>query len=740
MGVTMPLRGAEGTHREAGMMMPLRGAEGTHTAAGMMMPLKGAEGTHATGETPAEMARADVPDPRTAASESAHPQPGGPDREDDSWDKEARENELRRNPTRGARMAGQYSFLAVSDLAMDAFGAIEDVDLPLKVCVARTSGRAADRRGSMADGSVGWSASERQEAWRRDDEVCAADGAWSNAEVKLRGRAFAAVVLAYRMSLKAGLTHADDAKREKCTRAVRDEIGNLMGMKALKVVPLAKLSPRILGRRIPSHMFLKEKVKADGSFDKVKGRLVAGGNHVDSSTVGTTAAPTVNSITVMTAINLAAIEGAGMRTHDVKGAYLIPDIDPGEEATFIKVERTLATIMVEMHPELAVHVDATGALTFMLLKYLYGLPQAAFHFNAHLTASMLRMGFRVTEADRCCFVRGSGRTRIIVTAHVDDLLVVGGSRELDAFETQLSKAYEINTQRGALSYIGLDIRLDGDDILVSQSGYRLELLDRFSVDMKNLRRSVTTPTDRDLMKARPETDKLANQPHYLSMVMSLMYIARLTRPDILLAVTYLATRCTRPTMTDMYHATHVLRYLASVPNMVVRYRGGPGRTMTLSLQSDASHACHEDGRGHAGMFISLGSGFVACRATKIRMVTLSSTESEGVGVSETMTYVVWMRVLLRGFGYAMSSPTPVYQDNLSTIWMARHDGSFARTKHIVVRKYYVRERLEANEAVLIHRAGDQLGADMLTKVLDAKAATRHMKSVGMEPEPRSEPG
>jgi hypothetical protein len=250
--------------------------------------------------------------------------------------------------------------------------------------------------------------------------------------------------------------------------------------------------------------------------------MVAGGNHVDASTVGTTAAPTVNSITVMTTINLAAIEGAEMRTHDVKGAYLIPDIDLKEEATFIKVERLLATIMVEMYPELAAHVDAAGALTFMLLKYLYGLPQAAFHFNAHLTASMLRMGFHVTEADRCCFVRGSGQTRLIVTAHVDDLLVVGRGRELDTFETEISKVYEINTQRGALSYIGLDIRRIGDDILVSQSGYRLELLDRFSVDMNNLRRSVTTPTDKNLMKARPDTDRPANQPHYLSMVMSLI--------------------------------------------------------------------------------------------------------------------------------------------------------------------------------------------------------------------------
>lgn len=151
------------------------------------------------------------------------------------------------------------------------------------------------------------------------------------------------------------------------------------------------------------------------------------------------------------------------------------------------------------------------------------------------------------------------------------------------------------------------------------------------------------------------------------------------------------------------------------------------------IYSDASHAFHPDARGHGGMFITLGSGFIACRSTKLRMVTLSSTESEGVALSEAATYAVWLRSLLIGMGYRIDNPVKIYQDNMSTIWLAQEDGSFARTKHITVRKYYLRERLASGDISIIHLNGERLCADMLTKPLNETRMMGHMKRVGMEP-------
>jgi hypothetical protein len=48
---------------------------------------------------------------------------------------------------------------------------------------------------------------------------------------------------------------------------------------------------------------------------------------------------------------------------------------------------------------------------------------------------------------------------------------------------------------------------------------------------------------------------------YLALIMSLMYVARLSRPDILLAITFVATHSNRANEADLSEAKRVLRYL-----------------------------------------------------------------------------------------------------------------------------------------------------------------------------------
>jgi len=55
------------------------------------------------------------------------------------------------------------------------------------------------------------------------------------------------------------------------------------------------------------YMFYLEKFKADGTFEKDKTRIVLLSNRRDPSKIGETNCPTVNPISVMTQLNLAAI-------------------------------------------------------------------------------------------------------------------------------------------------------------------------------------------------------------------------------------------------------------------------------------------------------------------------------------------------------------------------------------------------------------------------------------------------
>ena len=54
--------------------------------------------------------------------------------------------------------------------------------------------------------------------------------------------------------------------------------------------------------------------------------------------------------------------------------------------------------------------------------------------------------------------------------------------------------------------------------------------------------------------------------------MSLFYVAKRTRPDILFAVSYLATKCSEPTQNDYNKTLRILSYLKSTHDMKITLR------------------------------------------------------------------------------------------------------------------------------------------------------------------------
>ena len=77
-------------------------------------------------------------------------------------------------------------------------------------------------------------------------------------------------------------------------------------------------------------------------------------------------------------------------------------------------------------------------------------------------------------------------------------------------------------------------------------------------------------------------DRLLNEQgkqRYQSIVGALMYLAQVSRYDILYAVNQLARAMSKPSKAHMRAAKHVLRYLAGSANFPIAYkRGGFKRT------------------------------------------------------------------------------------------------------------------------------------------------------------------
>jgi hypothetical protein len=209
-----------------------------------------------------------------------------------------------------------------------------------------------------------------------------------------------------------------------------------------------------------------------------------------------------------------------------------------------------------------------------------------------------------------------------------------------------------------------------------------------------------------------------------------MHLARFTRPDIMMPVSYLASKSAKPTVYHNSEAIRIIKYLSGTPNVGLVFTYNNGK-VNVKVYADASHNLHENGYGHGGIFISLGSAPIFWRSTKLKCITRSSTESELVTLEDSVTYVIWLRQLLSDLGYAQDKPTCVYQDNKSTIIMAIQGGNFKRTKHMICKEAFIREKFQEGAIVLRYLPTNFMLADILTKPVSSTVLNGHLQSLNV---------
>src|SRR6218665_113785 len=72
---------------------------------------------------------------------------------------------------------------------------------------------------------------------------------------------------------------------------------------------------------------------------------------------------------------------------------------------------------------------------------------------------------------------------------------------------------------------------------------------------------------------------------------------------------------------------------------------------------------------------------ISWASRKQSMVTLSSTESEYIPITEAAQEALWMRRLLEELDQEVVKPTVLFEDNQSCIKLLQNEKSSHRTKH-----------------------------------------------------------
>jgi hypothetical protein len=514
-------------------------------------------------------------------------------------------------------------------------------------------------------------------------------------------------------------------------RAIYEEIGNMISYHVGTYTDYMDIPPAQRRYILRSFMFLKIKTKPDGAFDKVKARLVADGKHQHQALYDLIASAMVSLKGVFMLFNIASYYKAILASVDITGAFLNAGFTANDPTVRITIDKISTKIWSEVDPTCVPFITPKGELILTLDKFLYGLKQSPLKFQQHLTATLREGGYSQLKQDECLFIKRRSNGFCLLSTHVDDILIVSTHQDMvDKLVRHLIKSYQrITYSRKADSYLGMTITRSQDlrHITISQRGLTDKIINtHLTLDCSSLR----TPAGIDLFSYDSSASPSYDNRKYLSMVMSLMYLARLTRPDILLATTYLASRSSNPTVDDWKRGERIIRYLSGT-----RAYGLDINCMDLRVHAycDASYGSHIDGRSHSGYVLSLGSSlsYLSARSCKQSSASLSSTDAELIASVSCIRDIRLVSDLLCELDLVKLEPSVLYQDNQSIIVLITRKAKFKRTKHLLSQLLFAREAVDNGSLLVKWVKTEDMHADALTKPMTVASHRRHIARMGV---------
>ena len=509
------------------------------------------------------------------------------------------------------------------------------------------------------------------------------------------------------------------ALRSRGTAALESiikELSQMINKRVWSYRLIGKLNSEERKKIITCSMFLKEKFDSNGKFEKLKSRLVAHGNQQPKEETKRSS-PTVDMTSVFLLAAVAAYENSRVCTIDIGGAFL--EAAMTGETVYLRLDKLMTQLLEQIDPGCVPFVQ-NEQLIVKLDKALYGCLQASLLWYNKLTDVLFAGGFERNPYDPCVFSkRDADGGRCTLCVHVDDLLIVDCT---DYCMEQLVKHLgnnfdDVKVHNGSQhSYLGmtLDFSVAGS-VRVSMSFYVALLLDEYAVTG-----FAVTPAEEWLFDIR-DSPALSDSERmrFHSAVAKLLFLAKRVRPDILTAVSFLTTRVQKPDCDDLKKLGRVLKYLNKTRDLVMILC--PSCINEVEVYVDASYGTHPDGKSHTGRVVSLGRGAaVASVSTKQKIVTKSSTESELVGLSDSVSDGISAAEFLRSLGYEVK-PVVFNQDNMSTIRLAENGASASRrTRHINVRYFFIKERIDSGEVKVSYLPTREMLADLLTKPVQGK--------------------
>jgi hypothetical protein len=274
----------------------------------------------------------------------------------------------------------------------------------------------------------------------------------------------------------------------------------------------------------------------------------------------------------------------------------------------------------------------------------------------------------------------------------------------------------VATHQGKVhNYLGMifDFFLKGK-VLVTMMEYIKNIIKDFPEEITGTKTSLAADhlflvRDPSLAKVLPEEQAMAFHPA----MAQLQFLSARAHQDIQPATAFLTTQVRLPDKDDWGKVKRVLGYLKDTLHMPLILLAD---LLMLSQWWVVAYAMHDDCRGHMGVGMSFGQGMALSYSWKHKINTKSSTEAEIVGVDDSLGYILWACYFMVEQGYNME-PSLLYQDNMSAILLETNGraSSSKWTKHIKVKYFLIKNKVDWNEITIKHCLTNQMWTDINMK-------------------------
>ena len=233
---------------------------------------------------------------------------------------------------------------------------------------------------------------------------------------------------------------------------------------------------------------------------------------------------------------------------DIQTAFLNADV---EQDVFVK-----------MAPGYEIADKSGVPLIMKLKKSLYVLRQNPKNWVGAMEHHLAQIEFRPLKSDACIYELEDDTGFVMLTLHVDDVLLLGANKPLlNKPKKQLMDRFEM-TDMGKLSRVlvtNVSREREKGTITIDQKDYTEDIVEGFG--MKDCNPAFTPGAGPELSLNQPETNLLdeKRKGRYQSIVGGTMYLAQVSRYDILYAVIQLARGMSKPSKAHVGVAKHLLR-------------------------------------------------------------------------------------------------------------------------------------------------------------------------------------